>query len=180
MQSLSSLSDAAVEQFSCSVRSLRWAQQRSVQRRLQRRFQRRAVSSSPKRASSSGRKISQSKRTVVVTLFSSLRTNSRASKLNNPDSKAMLSFYTVLRWYRAIGSGPAWRINSLYPPPGVQADSPVPGIGRTSSVTGHKTSAVSRPCIFKTIAWRSSQNSEQNQSKHSKRLGQCEQAAWSD
>ena len=65
-------------------------------------------------------------------------------------------------------------------PPGVQADSPVPGVGRTSSVTGHKTSAVSRPCISKTIAWRSWQNSEQNQSKHSKRLGQCEQAARSD
>jgi len=127
----------------------------------------------------------------------------------------MLSFYTVLRWYRTIGSGPAWRINSLYPrgslnkslcprgsrlthqtvwnnslyprgpwttpyTPGVQADSPVPGVGRTSSVTGHKTSAVSRPCISKTTAWRSSQNSEQNQSKHSKRLGQCEQAARSD
>ena len=51
---------------------------------------------SSKRPEAAGRR-SQSKRTAVVTLFSSLRTNSRASKLNNPDSEAMLSFYTVLR-----------------------------------------------------------------------------------
>ena len=68
-------------------------------------------------------------------------------------------------------------LEELPVPPGVQADSPVPGVGRTSSVTGHKTSAVSRPCISKTIAWRSWQNSEQNQSKHSKRLGQCMRAS---
>ena len=49
--------------------------------------------------------------------------------------------------------------------PGVQNDLPYPrygmthytfpGVGRTSCVAGHKTSAASRPCISKTITWRS-------------------------
>jgi len=44
-----------------------------------------------------------------------------------------------------------------------------PGVGRMSCVTGHKTSAVSRPCISKTITWRSlkSRNNRKTASKTS-------------
>ena len=51
--------------------------------------------------------------------------------------------------------------------------------GHSSSVTGHKTSAVSRPCISqdRSMAVVKSRNNRkiasENQSKHSKRLGQC-------
>ena len=67
---------------------------RRVQRRSaltsQRRFQRRAVSSSPKRAGSSGREISQSKRTVV-TFFSSLRASQKRFFLTRSDAVFLCS-----------------------------------------------------------------------------------------
>jgi len=87
MQSLSSLSGAAVEQLSRSLRIRSATSSASVSAHFSAAIPAASSLSSSKRAGSSCREISQSKRTVV-TLFSSLR----ASQKRFIPSEAMLSF----------------------------------------------------------------------------------------